>query len=173
MKMKFYLKFIAVLLSVSILTTGCASSTYIESYPTGAKIYIDGAYAGRTPYWYTDSKIMGSVTNIDLIKEGYEPLYTSIVRSERLDLGAVFCGFYLLAPFLWSLRYNPTHSYELIPLQTQPIEPQTEIPQNPTTQPPSQDSRSLRLNELKKLRDEKTITNDDYEKQKQRILNEI
>ena len=116
---------------------------------------------------------MGSITNIDLIKEGYEPLYTSIVRSERLDVGAIICGFYLWAPFLWSLRYNPTHSYELIPLQQQSQQVEPEIQQNPNIQTLPQDSRSKRLNELKKLLEEKAITNDDYEKQKQRILNEI
>jgi len=173
MKKKNYLKFIAILLSASILFAGCASSTLIQSYPSGAKIYIEGEYAGRTPFWYTDTKVMGSITNIDLIKEGYEPLYTSIVRSERLDVGAIICGFYLWAPFLWSLRYNPTHSYELIPLQQQSQQVEPEIQQNPNIQTLPQDSRSKRLNELKKLLEEKAITNDDYEKQKQRILNEI
>jgi len=183
MEKKFTLKLASVVLAVAILFSSCASTTVIQSYPSGAKVYIEGEPVGVTPYWYTDTKIMGSVTNIDLIKEGYQPLYTSIQRDERLDFGALFSGFFLYAPFLWSLRYAPVHNYELVPLALQPPqEPNTMIvplpekqeqalPQpTPQTEPVSPKIQKLR--ELKQMLDEKLITKEDFEKQKQKILDE-
>jgi hypothetical protein len=185
MKKKFTCKVITLILAIAILFSSCASSTLIQSYPSDAKVYIDGEFVGHTPYWYTDTKIMGSITNIDVLKDGYEPLYTSIQRAERIDVAAVVGGFYLLAPFLWSLRYAPFHNYELIPLPQQPqqevsdtiIAPPSneqiqtnESAQQPEMKPVSPKIQKLR--ELKQMLDEKLITKDDFEKQKQKILDE-
>jgi hypothetical protein len=179
MKKKFTCKILPVILAVVILFSSCASTTLIQSYPSDARVYVDGEFAGRTPFWYTDTKIMGSVTNIDLVKEGYQPLYTSIQRDERLDVGAIFCGFYLLAPFLWSLRYAPTHNYELVPLPQQQVPEEIVIPQsnqtiqsNQPSQPEPVSPKVQKLRDLKQMLDEKLITKDDFEKQKQKILDE-
>jgi len=101
MKNKSFLKFFSILLVASILFTSCVSSTLIQSYPSGAKVYIDGEPTGVTPYWHTDSKITGSITNIDLVKEGYEPLYTSIRRTEQVNVGAILGGF-----LVWPIFYG-------------------------------------------------------------------
>ena len=177
MKKAFLLQFTSVILTVSILFSSCASTTLIQSYPSDAKVYVDGEYAGRTPYWYTDSKILGSRTDIDILKDGYEPLYTTIFRNEQLDFGAVLCGFYVWVPFLWSLKYKPAHNYELIPLPQQTI---TEENSNQTcqqlkpaeiqTSPVSKKIEQMR--ELKQMLNEKLITNEDYEKYKLKILEE-
>jgi len=176
MEKKFTYKIISVVLAALILFSSCASTTLIESYPSGAKVYIDGEPAGRTPYWYTDTKIMGSITNIDLVKEGYEPLFTSIHRDEKLDVGAVFCGFYLLAPFLWSLRYAPSHYYELIPLQQPRVLPEEIVVPAPTQAQPVQaepvSPKVQKMRDLKKMFEENLITKEDFEKQKQKILDE-
>jgi len=178
MKKSFTFKVISVLLAAVIMFSGCVSSTLIESYPSDAKVYIDGEPVGRTPYWYADTKIMGSVTNIDLVKDGYEPLYTSIARDERLDVGAIVSGFYLIAPFLWSLRYQTVHRYELMPLAQQLPQAPTEvaIPESPKTtqqsQPEPISPKVQKLRDLKQMLDEKLITKEDFEKQKQKILNE-
>ncbi|MDD3322910.1 MAG: PEGA domain-containing protein [Paludibacter sp.] len=183
MKKAFYLKIITVILAV-ISLSGCVSSTLIQSYPPGAKVYVNGEPKGLTPYWYSDSKILGSITNIDLVKDGYEPLYTSIERNEQVDVGAIIGGFICGIPFLWTLQYNPTHNYELIPLGEQKQDvPLVEAPfynqdksSNSTsiqTQVEKTPTRLDRLKELKQLLDENLITKDDYEKQKQKILDEI
>jgi len=174
MERKFTYKVISVVLAVVVLFSSCASSTMIQSYPSGAKVYIDGEPAGYTPFWYSDTKIMGSITNVDLVKDGYEPLYTTLVRDERLDIGALFCGFYLLAPFLWSLRYQPVHNFELIPLQ-QPVQPAIVVPLQSNQTPQSEQTivpKIQKLRELKQMLDENLITKDDFEKQKQKILDE-
>lgn len=183
MKTKLTFRLVSVVLAASILFAGCASSTLIQSYPSGAKVYIDNHQVGVTPFWYSDTKIMGSVTNIDLIKEGCEPLYTSIERTERVDLGAVIGGFCFWIPFLWTMQYQPTHNYELVPIMQQPLEPASEVVSHQTPQPQQYQQvqqnqtepvspKIQKLRELKQILDEKLITNEDFEKQKQRILDE-
>ena len=110
------LKRMALLLSAIILFGACASTTLITSIPPGAKVYIDDQPAGKTPYTYSDTKIVGSVTYISLEKEGYAPLNTMMVRDEEVDVGAIIGGFICTVPFLWIMKYKPEHTYELIPL---------------------------------------------------------
>ena len=172
MKKKLFFKVTGFFL-VTLFFASCASSTLIQSYPSGAKVYINGVQAGRTPYWHTDTNIIGSVTDIDLVKEGYEPFYTSISRDEQVDVGAIIGGFCFGVPFLWSLRYYPTHSYELVPSNqsnknneivsrdSNEVKPQISLP------------KIQRLKELKQMLDENLINKEDFEKQKQQILNEM
>ena len=77
MKTSFLLKSAVVLLAATLLFAGCASSTMINSTPSGAKVVINGEAVGVTPYLYTDTKIVGSLVTLDLTLEGYEPIYTS------------------------------------------------------------------------------------------------
>ncbi len=109
------LKVNLLLLSATLLFTSCASTTMIESIPSGAKVYTDGEYLGETPYPYKDTKIVGSCTSIELKKEGYEPFVTNLCRNEQADVGAIIAGVFFLVPFLWTMKYKPTHDYELVP----------------------------------------------------------
>ena len=60
---------------------------------------------------------MASVTDLRLEMDGYEPLQTMLTRNEQVDVGAVIGGIFFLFPFLWTMKYNPTHLYELRPMQ--------------------------------------------------------
>lgn len=160
-------KVVSVFLATLILaTTSCVSTTRIQSSPAGAKIYIDGQPAGTTPYTYSDTKIVGSVTSVKIEKEGYEPMNTMFTRSEQADVGAIIGGVFFLVPFLWTMKYNPTHTYELTPLtDNNKIEIDNQVQHNA-------ESKADRLRELKKLMDEKILTQEEYEKEKQKILEE-
>lgn len=147
---------------------GCASSTMINSVPSGAKVYINGESVGTTPYLYTDTKVLGSVVNVDLVKDGYETLYTSFTRTEQVNAGAIVGGFFLLFPFLWTMEYKPTHNYELIPLPATGDTITTEVPGPVQVKSPTE-----RLKELKKLLDDKLITEKEYETRKKAILEEL
>ncbi|SRR5690554_5354640 len=114
----FLMKSAALLMAVAVLFASCSSSTLIQSDPSGAKVYMNGEYKGTTPYSYSDTKIVGSTTEIRLEKEGFEPLYTFLSRDESADVGAIIGGLFFLFPFLWTMKYNPTHTYELRPLAT-------------------------------------------------------
>lgn len=168
MKVSKFSRISAVFMAAVVLFAGCASSTMINSVPSGAKVYINGESVGTTPYLYTDTKVLGSVVNVDLVKDGYETLYTSFTRTEQVNAGAIVGGFFLLFPFLWTMEYKPTHNYELIPLPATGDTITTEVPGPVQVKSPTE-----RLKELKKLLDDKLITEKEYETRKKAILEEL
>lgn len=114
-KSKLLSKAISLMLAGAILFASCSSSTLIQSSPSGAKVYLNGEYAGVTPYTHTDTKIVGSSTQVRLEKEGYETLNTAFSRNEDADVGAIIGGIFFLFPFLWTMKYKPVRTYELVP----------------------------------------------------------
>ncbi|MGE5354711.1 MAG: PEGA domain-containing protein [Deltaproteobacteria bacterium] len=160
--------FLIPIFSAVIFFSACSSSTMIVSEPPGAKLYIDGNPVGYTPYSYSDTKISGSKTNLKLEKEGYETMHTFITRTEEVDIGAIVGGIFVWPVFLWTMKYYPEHYYELYPLI---LDDQNE---NKAISAPDKDQRSKveRLRELKQMLDEKLITEEEYQKAKERILKE-
>ncbi|MCE5174265.1 MAG: PEGA domain-containing protein [Bacteroidales bacterium] len=150
----------------TLLFASCSSSTMIQSNPSKAKLYLDGAYVGETPYLQRDTKIVGSSMVVKLEKEGYKPLISTITKDEEVDVGAVIGGVFFAVPFLWTMKYLPVHNYELKKIEEDKIiEPQ----KNQITQK----SRADKLRELKQLLDDKIITQNEFEKEKAKILNTI
>ena len=164
MKTSLFLKFSAVFMAAVILFAGCASSTMINSTPSGAKVVINGEAVGVTPYLYTDTKIVGSLVTLDLTLEGYEPIYTSFRRSEEFNVGTFIGGCFVWPFWLWTMDYKAKHNYELIPLSVNQSEELPVIQSNKT--------KVERLKELKQMLDEKLINQEEFEKQKQKILDE-
>ncbi len=103
------------LFTMTLFIAGCASTTVIHSRPEGAKVYLDGMYVGTTPYTHRDMKIVGATTPVELKKDGYEPFYTHLSKDEQPDVGAIIGGVFFLFPFLWTMEYQPEHTYELVP----------------------------------------------------------
>ena len=156
-------------LATLILLESCASSTMIQSNPTGAKLYLNSSYVGVTPYRHTDTKIVGTTTYVRLEKEGYEPLNTSFSRDEQADAGAIVGGIFLLFPFLWTMKYDPSHIYELAPpgnFQQPAVAPSMPLASDSTSASP----KAAQLRDVKKLFDEGILTKDEYEKEKKKIL---
>ena len=107
-------------LSVAILTAtllSCTSTTMIHTMPEGAKVYMNDEFKGVTPYKHVDSAISGTVTPMTFRMDGYEEFYTNLNKNEQVDVGAVVGGIFFLFPFIWTMGYNPSHTYEMIPLQ--------------------------------------------------------
>ena len=121
-----------VILATAALITACASTTKIDSTPAGATLYINGEKAGTTPYTYPDTKIVGSAVQLKIKKEGYEDFQTTLTRNEEADVGAIVGGVFTLVPLLWSMKYKPTHTYELVELMHQQEAPQPEFIQHIT-----------------------------------------
>ena len=115
MKIKTSVILSAFILAFGILAASCSSTTIISSEPEGAKLYIDEEYVGKTPYSYTDTKILGSQITVRILADGYAPFNTVISRDEKVDAGAIVGGLFFLIPFLWTMEYKPTHFYELTP----------------------------------------------------------
>ena len=162
------LRILPLALSALILLESCASSTVIQSNPAGAKLYLNSSYVGTTPYRHTDTKIVGSTTFVRLEKEGYEPLNTSFSRDERADAGAIIGGVFLLFPFLWTMKYDPSHIYELASPGAGPAQ-QSGIAPMPLANDAAS-PRTARLRDIKKLLDEGILTKEEYEKEKKKIL---
>jgi hypothetical protein len=103
--------------AIAVLTLGafasCASTTIIQSQPPGARVIINGAIVGTTPYAMTDTNIVGSTTRLRLEYPGYQPLDTVIARNEELEVVALIGGIFLLVPLLWVMKYQPSHAYQL------------------------------------------------------------
>lgn len=167
---------LSLLLAGTLLFGSCTSSTVINSQPAGAKLYMNGQYKGVTPYRHSDTKIVGTTTDLRFEKEGYEPVQVPLVRNERVDGGAIVGGVFLLFPFLWTMQYDPEHTYELRPLEgTQPVAGSTAapiygVPNAPAALTTGPKSKADRLREIKQLLDEKILTEKEYEAEKKKIL---
>ena len=59
-------KTISLFLAGAILLASCASTTMIQSNPSGAKVYLNGENVGITPFRHTDTRILGSTTTVKL-----------------------------------------------------------------------------------------------------------
>lgn len=156
----------ALLLAGCILLASCSSKTLIQSNPSGAKVYLNGEAVGTTPYTHEDTKIVGSTTSVKLEKEGYEPFITSFSRNEKADVGAIIGGVFVLFPFLWTMKYKPERTYELIKSGNVSTPAVKETSQAETK------TKADKLRELKKLLDEKLITQEEYDSEKKKILSE-
>lgn len=98
---------------------GCASSTLINSVPSGAKAYIDGRLVGQTPVTQKDTAIAGSSKTVVLKKDGFRD-WTGTIRKEDLAVGPLVGGIFLFFPFVWILGYPDQYIFELEPLPPQP-----------------------------------------------------
>ncbi len=105
----------ALLLMAVVMLSSCSSSTVISSVPPGAKVTVNGMYKGTTPYTMTDTKILGSSSSVRLELQGYQPREVVIVKNEQVNVGAVIGGLFFWLPFIWTMGYEPTHTYELTP----------------------------------------------------------
>ncbi len=101
------------LIAATSLMFSCASTTIIESVPSGAQIFADGSLLGTTPYTYSDTKIVGATTQIQLKKKGCKSTSVILSRSEAFQVGPCIGGALVLVPFLWVMGYNPQHTYTL------------------------------------------------------------
>ncbi|MGI0119304.1 PEGA domain-containing protein [Zooshikella sp. RANM57] len=105
-------KVISTILLLSFFVTGCSSYTTIDTNPSKAKVYVDGSYVGNTPLNYGDKSIAGTTKSVTLKKDGYKDKHVKISKEEA-QVGPIIGGFFLLAPFLWSLGYPDNYTFEM------------------------------------------------------------
>lgn len=155
-------------LIILLLFGSCASTTMLRSEPSGAKVYMNEEPVGTTPYSHTDTRIVGSRTEVRMEKEGYRPFTTTLIRNEEVNVGAIIGTVLVLIPVLWIMDYKPAHTYELEPLSgNEPFEEKSEESENGAWSA----SQIQRLRELKKLQDDGIISGKEFEEQKAKILN--
>lgn len=94
--------YLAALVVVALVTSGCASSTLIESRPAGATVTLDGEYyVGETPLRVRDMPwIMGS-RDYQFTAEGHYPRVIQIKpRRSGAHTVACMCTLGLLWPLM-------------------------------------------------------------------------
>ena len=107
-----------VLLPLTLLS--CASTTHIQVIDTtkqkpekDVRIYVDGQYKGIGSAHYSDTKIIGSTTQIELRKKGCESQSQTMSRTEKVNVGVLIGGLFFAWPlWLWVMDYNPSRTYE-------------------------------------------------------------
>lgn len=127
----------------------------IKSVPSDADVYFNGEFVGKTPYLYTDTKVSFSLVMVDIVKEGYEPINTMFRRNEEFNPGT-FIGFFIWPIWLWTLDHKPLHTYYFTPLKNTSSEDTFTEMQYLST------SKLEKLREIKKMLDEKLITEEEY-----------
>lgn len=133
---------------------GCSSSTLIQSLPSNAKLYINNEYVGTTPFMYRDSKINGSVTDIQIEKEGYAGLDATLYRNEEINGAAAVGGIVIWPLYLWVMEYKPTHTYQLKLLGANNL--------SEVNKSKGEKSKEEYTEEIKSLRDAGIISNEDF-----------
>lgn len=161
--MKKQVQLTAIFLATIILLASCSSTTTINSTPSKAKVYLNGEYVGTTPYTHRDTKIVGSSTLVKLKKEGYQDFENSFSRDEETDVGAIIGGIFFLFPFLWTMKYKPSRTYEMQVIEGHQKKIEGEKKKSIL-------SKADQLRELKALYDDGLITKEEYEKERKRIL---
>ncbi len=165
LKQTFSIRFTALFMALVFLFSACVSTTTIKSVPPGADVYIDGFKVGQTPYKYEDEKISFARTNLDIMMEGYEPVYTYLVRDEEIDLGPVIGGFFFWPVWLWTLKYHPTRTFELVPSSDAAANPMIKDKEMQF------DEKTIQqLNKLKESLDNGTITEEEYNMLRKKTL---
>jgi hypothetical protein len=126
-------------ITITTLLCSCASTTQINSIPSGANVYVGKEKVGQTPYTYRDTRIIGSDVMLKLTKSGHEDFKVAFSRDEEADIVPIVSGVFLFVPLLWAMKYKPEHTYELISIapQAAPVAPyQTDlsplIPEKPS-----------------------------------------
>ena len=142
------------------------STTVIQSSPSGAKLYLDGQSVGITPYTYSDKKIIGTKHFFKLEKEGFVPEYGSFSRNAHWNKKAVLLGCFTVVPFLWAKDYSPEYVFDLRPIITI-IEPEKVI-----VNPVAPKTKAQRIFDLQLQLEAKTITQEAFDLEKKKILEE-
>ncbi|MGV9012410.1 MAG: trypsin-like peptidase domain-containing protein [Flavobacteriales bacterium] len=115
--MRSYRILFALPVSLLFLFSGCASllnsgkqSLQVESTPSGATVYENGAEVGTTPYTYTYDKPSGDKVSLELRKEGMDPVAFELrptVKNSVMLVDALLLGI----PYIVDGSSNKLYSF--------------------------------------------------------------
>jgi hypothetical protein len=151
----------AVLFGVSI--AACAETTTIRSYPPGSKVFIDGQLAGVTPFGYRVAREeMGRAFHVRLEREGFQPTEASLqkVTCPGRVVGGIFT-FGILFLFKGSTCFVGVHDFSLM---------EEDGYAGSRRGQPSAESR---LQRLEQLRQNGTITDEEFHRYREGVLREL
>lgn len=132
-------------LCLLVFAQGCASTTIIRSYPSGAQVLIEGAFRGLTPYVHTDSKLAWSTLQVTLRAPGYQELNVALSRGDKFAVGPFIGGLLIWPILLWMMEYRPDYVFQLLPYGAQPVASATPAGALPAAPQPPVDAGPLLL----------------------------
>lgn len=106
-----------------------------------------------------------STTHLQFSMDGYNDLFAMIRRDEEVNVPAAL-GFFLLVPCLWIAEYKSYHTYDLkrISAADSAARAQNDAP------PPTSIALEQKLNEFKKMLNDSAINQAEYERLRQRAI---
>jgi len=155
--------------SCATLFTGTRQKVTIDSNPQGAKVIIDGQKVGVTPANVRVDR------ELDALLEGGKEIRLEMLgyRESGYELDAELNAvsiFNFFNPLFWGIdivtgavtKYENYYNFELMPVQDN----------NPTIQANISGDKYDKLAKLKKLLDDGAITQEEYDREKAKILEE-
>jgi hypothetical protein len=147
-------------LALCVTLAGCAESTLIRSYPPGAKLYVNDQYEGVTPFMLTvpRAQFADHTFRVRLERDGYTPIDQTLLT--RTCPGRVVGGIFSLGISFIFRRptcFDSHQDFSMVPLPGQPV-----AAHQPTIEE--------RLQRIERMRDQGTITNEEYEHYRGEIL---
>jgi hypothetical protein len=153
------------LFAVWVVMAGCAESTLVRSYPPGATVSLNGEQKGITPIVLTvpESQFGHGDFRVRVEHEGYESAERTLAtqRCSGRIVGGVFT-FGILLLFKPPTCFVSPQDFALNALPG--ATPQAEAT------PVHRETVEERLRRLQQLRDRGTISNEEYDRARQQIL---
>lgn len=162
------------------ILSGTSQKVLIDSTPQGATIIIDGENEGITPSKVKIEKELNDLIeggrDIELVLDGYEKdgyqLKAALNPIAILNFVNIAC-WAIDAATGAIIQYDNTYNFQLRPVEDREInESSTPTPKPAPTPTPNSTSKYEKLKELKELLDEGIITQEEFDKEKAKILNE-
>lgn len=155
-------------IGLGVALAGCAEYTVVRSYPPGAKLYRDGNLEGLTPVTVRVPRSEFSEENFRIRLEhvGYQP--TEGTLRTQVCGGRVVGGVFTLGIVLLFKRptcFSSPQDFALAPLADQATAADRAVAPQPSV--------NERLERIKTLRDDGTITNEEYDRYRIEILNDL
>lgn len=109
-----------VILSI-LIVSGCSTMTSVtfRSNVDGATVIVDGVTLGKTPFTVEMSNLITNPYYATIIKEGYQPLKTKIVKEPKIFnivTGVVLSPVTFFIPLLWIEGPMPNQYFTLNPI---------------------------------------------------------
>lgn len=146
--------------ALCLTLAGCAESTLIRSYPPGAKLYVNDQYIGVTPHAFTvpRQEFADHTFTARVERDGYAPAEETLQK--RTCTGRVVGGIFSFGiSFIFKRPtcFDTHQDFSLTPLPNQAA-----AAHQPTIEE--------RLQRIERMRDQGTITNEEYEHYRSEIL---
>ena len=113
---KQYIK-LAVVILIAFACLACSTTSKIVSYPSGAKVYVNGEHIGDTPVDFNSKTGMPERYHLELHKEGFQPLSLYIDAEMSIAWAFTVVPISMGAGLLWAWGLDDMYKIKLVPVE--------------------------------------------------------